>query len=138
MKTLNITSLVLAIGITFGGANAVAEEMSKDEYKAYKDKIDATYKVSKEKCESFSGNAEDICTEEAKARHNADKANLEAKYKPTDETQYEARIAKVDGDYSVAIEKCDDFNGNAKDVCIEEAKAAKVQATNDAKVQMKH
>ncbi len=35
MKTLNITSLVLAIGITFGGANAVAEEMSKDEYKGY-------------------------------------------------------------------------------------------------------
>lgn len=138
MKIFNITSLVLAIGITFGGANAVAEEMSKDEYKAYKDKIDATYKVSKEKCESFSGNAEDICIEEAKARHNADKASLEAKYKPTDKTQYEARIAKVDGDYSVAIEKCDDFDGNVKDVCIEEAKAAKVQATNDAKAQMKH
>jgi len=138
MKTFNITSLVLVIGIAFGGANAGAEEISKDEYKAYKDKIDATYKVSKEKCESFSGNAEDICAAEAKARHNVDKASLEAKYKPSDKTRYEARIAKVDGDYSVAIEKCDDFDGNAKDVCIEEAKAAKSQATNDAKAQMKH
>ncbi|MXS83545.1 hypothetical protein [Nitrosomonas oligotropha] len=138
MKTSIITSFLLAIGITFGGANAAAEEMSKDEYKAYKDKIDSIYKVSKEKCESFSGNAEDICTAEAKARHNADKAGLEAKYKPTDKTQYEARIAKVDGDYSIAVEKCDDFDGNVKDVCIEEAKAAKIQATNDAKAQMKH
>lgn len=138
MKTFNITSLVLAIGITFGGANAVAEEMSKDEYKAYKDQIDANYKVSKEKCESFSGNAEDICTAEAKARHDVDKASLEAKYKPTDKSHYEARVAKVDGDYSVAIERCDDFDGNAKDVCIQEAKAAKIQATNEVKGHMKH
>jgi len=34
----------------------------------------------------------------------------------------------------VAKEKCDDFSGNAKDVCMKEAKANHVRATADAKV----
>jgi hypothetical protein len=36
-------------------------------------------------------------------------------------------MAKVDADYAVAKEKCDDFSGNAKDVCVKEAKAAQVK-----------
>lgn len=137
MKTFNISALVLAIGI-LGSATAIAGNMSNDEYKAYKDKIDASYKVAKEKCGSFSGNAEDICAAEAKGRHSVDKANLEAKHNPSAKNQYEARIAQVDADYSVAMEKCDDFNGNAKDVCTAEAKAVKGEATNAAKAEMKH
>ena len=36
--------------------------------------------------------------------------------------------------YEVAKEKCDDLSGNAKDVCVKEAKAAYVKAKADAKV----
>ncbi|MBA3756518.1 MAG: hypothetical protein H0X02_09930 [Nitrosomonas sp.] len=137
MKTFNLTALMLAIGI-FGGTTAIAGNMSNEEYKAYKDKIDASYKVAKERCGSFSGNAEDICETEAKGRHSVDKANLEAKHNPSPKNQYEARIAQIDADYSVAMEKCDDFDGNAEDVCTAEAKAAKGEATNAAKAGMKH
>jgi hypothetical protein len=137
MKTRNITLLVLT-GIVFGGANAIAGSMSKDEYNAHKDKIEASYKVDKEKCGSFSGNAEDICNAEAKGRRDTGQANLEAQYDPTDKNRYKARVAQIDADYSVAIEKCDDFDGNAKDVCTAEAEAAKGQAANEAKTQMKH
>ena len=136
MKTFNIISLVL-VGFVLGSANAIAQTMSNDEYKAQKDKIEASYKVAKERCDSLSGNAEDVCTEEAKGRYNVDKANLEVKRNPTNENQYDARIAKVDADYAVAKEKCDDLDGNAKDVCVAEAKAHKSRATNEAKAEMK-
>ncbi|SFF22795.1 hypothetical protein [Nitrosomonas sp. Nm166] len=137
MKTFHITSFVFVVGIGLGSASVIADTMSKDEYKIQKDKIDATYKVDKERCESLSGNAEDVCVAEAKGRRDVDKANLEAKNNPTDKNQYDARMARIDADYAIAKEKCDDLNGNAKDVCVEEAKAAKEQATNEAKAQLK-
>ncbi len=137
MKKLNFTSVLLAFSFVFMSASAIAGEMSNDEYKAHKDRIEASYKIAKEKCDSLSGNAEDICVEEAKGRRNVEKANLEVKYKPSNKTEYEARIAKIDAEYLVAKEKCDNFNSNAKDLCVAEANAAKVQATNDAKAQLK-
>ena len=45
-----------------------------------------------------------------------------------------ARMARADANYEVAKEKCDDLAGNAKDVCVKEAKAAHVKAKADAKV----
>ena len=42
--------------------------------------------------------------------------------------------ARADANYEVAKEKCDDLAGNAKDVCVKEAKAAFVKAKADAKV----
>jgi hypothetical protein len=36
--------------------------------------------------------------------------------------------------YSIAKEKCDDKAGNAKDVCVQEAKAVETKALADAKL----
>ncbi|PXW91223.1 hypothetical protein C8R34_101132 [Nitrosomonas sp. Nm84] len=127
MKTRNTTLLVL-IGIVFGGTSALAGNMSKDEYMAHKDRIGASFKVDKEKCRSLSGNAKDICIAEVKVRRDTDQAN---------KNLYKARIAQIDADYSVAMEKCDDFDGNAKDVCTAETETVKSQETNETKTQMK-
>ncbi len=62
------------------------------------------------------------------------KAELDARYKPSDKAAYKAREAKADADYEVAKEKCDDLSGNAKDVCVKDAKAAHVSAKENAKV----
>lgn len=62
------------------------------------------------------------------------KAELDARYKPSDKAAYKARVAKADADYEVAREKCDDLSGNAKDVCVKDAKAAHVSAKENAKV----
>jgi len=64
-------------------------------------------------------------------------ADLEANSKPSIKTRYDARVAKAEADYSVAIEKCDDKVANDKDVCVKEAKAAKVHQIADAKTHMK-
>jgi hypothetical protein len=136
MKTLNISSLALAIGLAFS-ANAMAEGMSKKQYKAQEKTISVDYKAAKRGCASLAGNANDICVADAKGKKSVAKAELAFKAKPTISNRYDARVAKADADFSVAKEKCDDKAGNDKDVCVKEADAAKVHAMTDAEAQMK-
>lgn len=131
---LDIAGLIAAIFISTG---AMAEDLSKVDYAAAKDKISAEYKVAKANCSSLSGNAGDICTAEAKGREGIARADLEVSYKPSSKTRYEAAVAKAEADYGVAKQRCDDKAGNVKDVCVKEAKAAKTTAKADAKAQMK-
>jgi hypothetical protein len=134
MKKLNM--IALAVSLAFS-ASVMAQSMSKDNYKAGKDKIVAEYKLAKTSCASLSGNAKDICMAEAKGNEKVANAELESSYKPTTKNRYEARVAKAEANYAVANERCDDMAGNAKDVCVKEAKAAEIAAKADAKAQMK-
>jgi hypothetical protein len=129
-------SVLAAAGIAFAGAANAAgtSTMSRDAYKADKDKIEAQYKADKDQCKSMSGNAKDVCTAEAKGKEKVAKAELEANYKNTDKARSDARVAKADADYDVAKEKCDDMSGNQKDVCVKEAKATHTKAKADAKL----
>ena len=129
-------SLLAAAGIAFAGAANAADNktMSRDAYKADKDKIEAQYKSDKDHCSSMSANAKDICQAEAKGKEKVAKAELEANYKNTDKARNEARMAQADANYDVAKEKCDDLSGNQKDVCVKEAKAVHTKAKADAKV----
>lgn len=136
MNKLNIGTLAVVIGLAFSSA-AMAESMSKADFKMHKEKIAAEYKAAKAACDSFSANAKDICLAEAKGKEKVGLADLEASYKPSPKTHYEAREARAEADYAVAKEKCDDKDGNAKDVCVKEAKAALAAAKADAKTQMK-
>lgn len=136
MKNFKISVIVLAIGLAFS-ANAMAENMSKTQYKSHVKSIKSEYKIDKAGCDSSTSNAKDICVAEAKAKQSVAKADLESNYKPSIKTRYDARVAKADADYSIAIERCDDKAGNDKDVCVKEAKATKVHQVADAKTQMK-
>ena len=113
---------------------AQAATMSKPDYKAAKTRIGADYKTDKAACASLTANAKDICVEEAKAKEKVAKAELEFGYsgKPADQTRIQ--VAKAESAYAVAKERCDDQSGNAKDVCVKEAKAIEVKALADAKL----
>ena len=136
VNKLDINVIALAVGLAFS-AGAMAQSMSKHDYKAGKEKIEAQYKSAKASCASLSGNPNDICEAEAKGKEKVAKAELEASYKPTQENHYQVSVAKAEADYGVAKERCDRKAGNAKDVCMKEAKAAKIAAKADARVQMK-
>jgi hypothetical protein len=136
MNTFNLNVIALAVGLAFS-AGAMAQSLSKDDYKAGKDKIAAEYKLAKANCASLSGNPKDICVAEAKGKERVGLAELEAGYKPTSKNHYQARVARAEADYAVAKERCDDMAGNVKDVCMKEAKAAEAAAKADAKAQMK-
>jgi uncharacterized membrane protein YqiK len=136
VKILNLNVIALAVSLAFS-AGAMAQSLSKSDYKAGQNKIAAEYKLAKTNCALLSGNPKDICVAEAKGKEKVGLADLEASYKPTREHRYDASIAKAKADYAVAMERCDDKAGNAKDVCVKEAKAAKTTAAADAKALLK-
>jgi hypothetical protein len=113
---------------------AHAAVISKVDYKAGKSSISADYKAGKAACGLLKANAKDICMEEAKAKEKVALAELEFSYtgKPADQTKI--LVAKAESTYAVAKERCDDQTGNAKDVCVKEAKAVEVKALADAKL----
>jgi len=134
MKASNLLlAMMTAAGLALAGA-AQGATMTKDQHDAaYKDAA-AQYKADKTACGSMSGNAKDICMEQAKGKEKVAKADADAAYKATPKAREDARTARADADYNVAKEKCDDLSGNQKDVCVKEAKAAHVKAKADAKV----
>lgn len=136
MNKLNINTVALAVSLAFS-TGAMAQSQSNNDYKADMSKITAEYKLAKAGCASLSGNANDICEADAKGKKKVAQAELETSYKPTTENQYKERVARAEADYAVANERCDDKAGNAKDVCVKEAKAAETGAKADAKAQMK-
>ena len=133
----HMSILAAAIAFTFALSTGASAAMSKDDYKAGKDSIKANYKSAKAGCDSFAANAKDICIAEAKGKESIAKAELEEGYKPSKKNRYNVSVAKADAAYKVANEKCDDKAGNDKDVCVKEAKAARVAAKADATTVLK-
>ena len=108
--------------------------ITKDAYDTAVKNADAQYRIDKDACASRGGNARDICLAEANGKEKAAKADAEAAYKNTPTAREAARVTRAEATYGVAKEKCDDFAGNTKDVCVKEADAALVKAKADAKV----
>jgi len=129
--TLSMLSVAVCLAVS---PLAVGAVMAKADYKAAKADISARYKADQAACAGMTGNVKDICSAEATGREKIAYAELIATNEPTSRHRYDVRLAQADAAYAVAIEKCDDLSGNAKDVCVKEAKAAYVTAKADAKV----
>lgn len=136
MKNFNINALALGLGLILC-TGAMADSMTKKQYKAQAKSIAADYKAADAACDAQADNAKDICEATAKGNKNVAKTALEEKYHPSVKTRHKARVANADAVYAVAIEKCDDQAGNDKDVCVKEAKAAKIQEESFAEAEMK-
>jgi hypothetical protein len=95
-------------------------------------RAEATYGVSKEKCDELAGNPKDVCVKEADAALVKAKADAKVDRVTADTRQdsatkqadavKEATAEKRNAEYKVAIEKCDALAGPAKDSCISSAK----------------
>jgi len=128
-----IAAALTAFGLASAGSALAQDRMTRDAYKAEKDRIQAQYKAAKEACNRLSGNAEDVCEAQAKADQRIAEAELDVKNKGTAKARADARIVRAEAQYEVAKQKCDDLSGNAKDACVKEAKAAEAKAKAEAK-----
>src|SRR3989304_5446819 len=108
MNKLNITAIAAAIALAFSAGALAAQGMSKDDYKAGKDKIAAEYKSARAGCGPLSANAKDVCMAEARGKQKVAKAELEASNKPGDKARSAVSIAKAEADYAGAKKKCDE------------------------------
>lgn len=80
--------------------------------KAEREHIGQDYKVDKEKCDIYKGNAKDICAAQADATKLRREGNLKA------------LESKLEGDYKVAVEKCETYSSDKRSACKDEAKRA--------------
>ncbi|MCE2645350.1 MAG: hypothetical protein LW835_09075 [Burkholderiaceae bacterium] len=134
---MNINSsvkLALTAAVLLAFAPVQAQTIGKVDYNAAKTRISADFKSDKASCDSRSGNAKDICVEEAKAKEKVALADLEYKHTGKSVDRNKLLTVKAETAYAVAKERCDDKSGNAKDVCVQEAKAVEVKALADAKM----
>lgn len=123
--------LIVAAITNLSGFSIAASAMS-EEMKVAEKRIDAQYDIAHAKCDSLKGNAKDVCVLQAKGAKKVAKAELEVHEDNTPKNRYKLRLARAESEYDVAKEKCDDLAGNAKDVCIKDAKAAVTAAKADA------
>lgn len=131
-KTLSLKASLVVAALLVPLAQAAT--MTGTDYKAGKARISADYKTDKAACASFTENAKDICVEEAKAKEKVARAELEYGYSAKVSDQNKVLVAKAESSYAVAKERCDDKTGNAKDVCVKEAKALETRTLADAKM----
>lgn len=136
MNKLTIRTIVLATSMAWN-LGAMAETMPKADYQHSRDRLATEFHSAKEGCNSMSGNARDICIADAKGQNRVALTELEAAHKPTAKNKAEIRVARAEAEYAVAMERCDDLAGNAKDVCVKEAKSAEIGAKADLKAQKK-
>ncbi len=113
-------------------AEATFQNTPKGRENARVARADATYAVSKEKCDDVAGNVKDVCVKEAKAALTRAKADAKVDRVATDSkaqavekttaARKDANEDKRDADYKVAVEKCDVLAGASKDACVRDAK----------------
>ena len=127
----------LAVAALLAATGSVAQTMSSADHGASKDRISASYKAAKASCDKLAGNENDICMVRAKGTEKVAKAELEYTRTGKADDGNKVAVAKADAMYDVAKEMCDDKGGNAKDVCVQEAKAAHVKGLADAKLDKK-
>jgi hypothetical protein len=135
-NTLTLIAAAAAVGFSLLATAATPE--AKAIYSATNDKAAADYKVAISRCDGITGNPKDICIAQAKAARIQVEAGATAQLKGTVSARSNARKDIADANYDVDKAKCESQNGNAKDVCMKEAKATmiayKADATADKKV----
>lgn len=138
MKTTQaLSSLTLALAATFCLGASAATTMAKGTYDGAKDDIKATYNVAHDQCLTKSGNEKDVCMEVVKGQEKIALAHLEYHYTGKEKDRLKLHEAIYDARYDVAKEKCDDLSGDAKDVCVREAKTERDKAKASTKLDKK-
>jgi hypothetical protein len=106
-------------------------------YNTARDAAGAQYKSARAACDVITGNPKDVCIAEAKAARVRAEEEAHAYYQNTLKafTQSRMRIAEVNYDRDKT--RCDALTGNARDVCISQAKATLITVQADARADSK-
>lgn len=126
----------LVIGAAAVQAHA-ATEQSKMLYQQAKAQANDNYKAQRARCNMLAGTPKDICVAEARAIQVHAEQDAWAKYKDTLAAYTKARMNIAAANYKLDRARCAALGGNDKDVCLQQAKAARIAAEADAKADKK-
>lgn len=109
--------------------------MSKEAYKAQKERIEAEYDATQARCKPLDRTARRVCNQQARGARDIAAAELDMQYKPTADNDEKVRLARAEASYAVSLERCRALEGNAREVCRKDAKAVLAGAKAEAKLQ---
>lgn len=137
LQPLLTRAVPLLCGLALAGvAAAEPPAMSKSAYEAAKDHIEAQYKADRKFCGGLKDHLQELCQAQARGKADAAKAELEARYDPSPEATLEARRVIAEANYKVDKVECEaKRDDDARDRCIDMAKAAREAAVRQAKVE---
>jgi hypothetical protein len=125
-----LTGCTLALAASMAGAQT--SRISDSEAAAAKSAIEADYKAARAACDRMSGNAKDLCMAAAGGGEKVAKAELEHRRSGSAADARKVALARADADFDLAKERCDDFGGPDKDVCMKRAQDSYARAKADA------
>ena len=137
MKSTLIGALTGIAILSSASAIAGASPEAKAAYTQAQDRAAADYKAAKARCAIVTGNPKDVCIAEAKAARVKTEEEASALYKNTLKAFTQSRVRIASANYDLDKVKCNALTGNDKDVCVAQAKAARVAAESDAKADKK-
>lgn len=118
---------LLPIALTLGFLQHVQAAnpapITEEVYKLAKDDLEQHYAREKLTCDSVTGNAKDICQAEVTGAEKGAQARLKAQHTGKQADKDAATEAGINARHKIAKERCDDLQGNQKDVCEKQAKA---------------
>jgi len=109
----------------------------KPAYNLARDTAAASYKSARAACDAITGNPKDVCIAEAKAARVRSEEEANAYYQDTLKAFTQSRMRIADANFARDKTKCDALTGNAKDVCISQAKATLITVQADARADNK-
>ena len=113
---------------------AASASPQKDEHRRDHKRAQAAYRLEWDSCRKLQDRARDVCKVQARGRFQVAKAEIDEKFKRSPANQDRVKDAKADASYRLALEKCGDLSGNAKDVCKADAKATSVAARGEVRL----
>ena len=130
LSTGAVISSAAALGI--GAAGPDSRSMSRAEYEAALQRIEAARARLSARCEPLAGGEREICLTEAAAHQMVQVAEAEAGYRRTEQSARALQRARIDARYQVDRARCETHGGIKRDRCMIRAHATKGRALLDA------
>jgi len=127
-----LVASVAAVGI---GASLESPRslMTRQDYADARQVMDSQTRSALAQCRPLEGAAKTLCRATANADERIRRAELEARYRGTVESESEVRLAKVRAAFDVARARCNERMGEARSVCLTSARTERARALADAR-----
>lgn len=127
-----LVASVAAVGI---GASLESPRslMTRQDYDGARQEMDSQTRSALAQCRSLEGAARALCRATARADERVRRAELEARYRGTVESESEVRLARVRAAFEVARAQCNERTGEARSACLTSARSERARALADAR-----
>ncbi len=130
-----IKSIVIACTLATAGSAALAQTaLSNNAFGLARDQIKQVYQAERDSCKTLAGNAKDICGKAAEGGEEVAMAHLQVQRTGSADDRRKLAEVRLEARHELAKEKCDDLSGNAKDVCVTQAKTTLDKSKADFKM----